>query len=41
MRESRKPDEAYRLLAEGIDPGAQRKAAASANPESFETLAIE
>lgn len=34
-------DEARRLLADGIDPGAKRKAEATANPETFAAIARE
>ena len=40
-RAREKREEARKLLADGIDPGAHRKAAASASPDSFEALARE
>lgn len=40
-RAREKQEEARRLLADGIDPGARRKAESSSNPETFAALARE
>jgi len=40
-RAREKRDEARRLVADGIDPGAKRKAEASATPDTFEAIARE